>query len=167
MTKERLNTTRNTAEKPTFLQLGDVFTSPKLAYGYRDYNNRTPVITIDGEPSRHIMNMYRSSDELIEHAAKTGEILPTRYELDYSANDAARALAHFVVTRTEHPYGHGGMGGMDQGSPEEHRVWAQRLAEHDVFDPEGEQIHFNQMGWGKNITPEDVVILGMMQQRFV
>lgn len=112
------------------------------------------------------MNMYRTSEELIEHAAKTGEILPARYELDYSANDASRALAHFVVTRTEHPMGHWGMGGMDQGSPEEHRVWAQRLNEADEFDPDGEQIKFEQMGWGHNITPEDVVILRTLQQWF-
>ena len=167
MTKERLNTTRNAAEKPKFLQTGDVFTSPKLAYGYRDYFDRTPVITIDGQPNNHVVTQSRSTKELLQHAAKTGEILPEDYEVDYNAYDATRALAHFVVTHTEHPYGHSGMGGMDQGSPTEHIVRAQRLTEDDMFNPDGEQIKFNQMGWGHNITPEDVVILSMMQQRFV
>jgi len=166
MATERLATTTTRENEARLLQMGDVFTSPKLAYGYRDYQRRTPVVTIDGQPDRHIMSVSRSNEELLQHAAKTGEILPKWYEVEYGAYYASRALAHFVVTHTEHPRGHYGMGGMDQGSPEEHIVWAQRLAEDEKFDPDGEQIKFNQLGWGANITPEDVEILRMMRQWF-
>lgn len=165
MAQEQLRQTPSNEKR--LLKIGDVFGSPLLAHGYRDYNDRTPIITIDGRPEAHVITMIRSETERIEHAAQTGEILPRYYEVEYAAHDPVRALAHFVVTRTEHPYGHRGSGGMSEGSPEEHIVWAQRLAEDETFDPEGEQIKFNQMGWGHNITPEDVVILRMMQQRFV
>jgi len=164
MTKEQLTSQHDTERR--LLRTGDVFTSPKLAYGYRDYFNRTPVVKIDGQPGGHVVIQHRSANELIQHAAKTGEILSENYETDFSAFDASRALAHFVVTHTEHPYGHSGMGGMDQGSPTEHIVQAQRLTEDDTFDPEGEQITFEQMGWGHRIEPEDVVILHTLQQWF-
>lgn len=166
MTTERFTTPRAAQGETRLLAIGDVFTSPKLEYGYRDYTDESPVITVDGDPHEHVITQYRSDKERLQHAAKTGEILPATYETNYSAHDRGRTLAHFVVTHTEHPYGHDGMGGMSMGSPTEHIVWAQRLTEDDVFDPDGEQIKFNQMGWGRNITPEDVVILRTLQQWF-
>lgn len=167
MIRNEQHTSLQTEETHRLLRIGDVFTSPKLAYGYREDADQDSYITIDGMPTTHVVGMYRSQRELLEHAAETGEILPERYDVDYSAHDPSRALAHFVVTRTEHPHGSYGMGGMDQGSPEEHIVWAQRLAEQDTFDPDGETITFNQMGWGCNITPEDVVILQTLRQWFM
>ena len=62
MATERLATTTTRENEARLLQMGDVFTSPKLAYGYRDYQRRTPVVTIDGQPDRHIMSVSRSNE---------------------------------------------------------------------------------------------------------
>jgi hypothetical protein len=146
------------------LTVGDVFRSPKLAFGRKDSGDS---ISIDGHTTTCPVTHFYSEDERVAMAAETGQTPPKMYTTDEAAYDPDRGSALFVVISARMGGGGTGMGPYDV-YPDGWSVAAQRLDAEGKYDRTGEVVRFYQSGcFNCMVEPGDIEFVRKMEATFI
>ncbi len=150
--------------------VGDIISSPEFAFGTRKYSSLPcdgSPIEVGGNSKTHIVSQSYTDEERLEHAVKTGEILPKWHDVDYGAYNESRGIAKFVVVRAEMEGGSSGGIGRFDDYPDELHVTAQQLNDQEKYDPNGEVIEFYYPRGFRSNSIGFIFFNGSLKQTFI
>lgn len=147
------------------LDVGDVISSKKFAFGF--FNKSKEIIYADGKTKNYILQEFRSEEERLDTAIKTGKIPSELIDINLSAYDESRGDAKFVVEAvalTGGGHGHG----FNDIYPDGWNISARRLNKDGSYSESNEIINFYTTGcFNCLINIKDIKILGKMKMQFI